>query len=115
MFSSIRQHQRRIRNKDSQTLVNPYVVISGIENYSQSKPNGTWNNLHGVNVDVDFGETLECQVYFGVNKNNNNNNNNSDSNSNNNSVALMKKKCPATKCIILILIKTGNHNNLWDH
>ena len=36
-----------------QSITNPRVVISGIENYSQVKPKGMWDNLNGVNINVD--------------------------------------------------------------
>ena len=76
---------------DSQRLTNPYVIIAAIEDYSQSKPNGMWKNLHGVNVDVknmihlwnDIYNYKTVSVAFKntndeekQNNNNNNNNNN---------------------------------------
>ena len=41
-----------LSSQDSQTLSNPYIIISGIEDYSQSKPKGMWPDLNGVSVDV---------------------------------------------------------------
>ena len=38
--------------RNSQTLTNPYVIITGIENYLAAKPSGFWLNLPGVGVDV---------------------------------------------------------------
>ena len=35
---------------DSQRIKNGYVIISAIEDYSQSKPNGKWPNLDGTKL-----------------------------------------------------------------
>ena len=83
---------------DSQRLINPYVIISAIENYSQSKPNGMWQNLEGVKIDVknmihlwnDIYNYKNVSIAFKntvdekENNNNYNNNNNKNNNKNNN-------------------------------
>ena len=52
-----------LSDEDSQRLSNPYVAVCGIENYSQSKPDGIWPNLAGVGVDVQSMASLWKTVY----------------------------------------------------
>lgn len=45
------------------TLRNPYVIIIGITDYSNSKPKGRWSSLYGVDEDVKLMIKLWSNIY----------------------------------------------------
>ena len=49
---------------DSQRIKNAHVIISAIEDYSQSKPIGAWCNLYGTTVDFQNMIHLWNDIYM---------------------------------------------------